>query len=841
MRFSPTKVVLPLAVVAVAAIVANYSPQKQKLTESRQLNRLHSWERRHRGSADRRFDQPQESQDFFVMKRAPGGVGPLDYSLYGSAAAQARQNQQYVLNTGQVLSGSAGPVGNWTFLGPGNVGGRSRALVIDPTNASVMYSAAVAGGVWKTTDGGSSWAAASDFIANIAVNSLVMDPTNHSVLYAGTGEGYFNGDSQRGNGIFKTTDGGATWNQLAFTNANSDFFYVQKIAINAAASRIYAATRTGLFRSIDGGVTWTKTLDAAGINGCMDVKVQTDRPLARVFAACGTFQPIAIPGFISRAADTSGTQTWTTVWNPSNMGRTSLALAPSNQNIIYALSASNTSSGNYQQGLLAVYRSTDGGTTWTTQVTNTNPTLLNTLLLTNPIEAELTQCGFGTSTFAFTQGWYDNTIAIDPTNPNTVWIGGIDLFRSSDGGQNWGVASYWWTSPDPEYAHADQHTIVFDPNFNGTSNQKLYVGNDGGIFLTNNATSGNVGTQANICAAYGAGGTSYAANPVTWTNLNNTYGVTQFYYGVPFPNGQTYFGGTQDNGTNVGTDAAGPNAWTSVLSGDGGAVAVNPTNTLMLWAENTGRSIQKSTNSGATFASFISGITESAANFLFIAPFVQDPSNANNMWTGGAFLWRTTTATTSATGGWSQASTFLDQRVSAIAVASTDSNVVYVGGAGGGGATDFGRVYHSTAALTATASTTWASSVPRLSAVVSGLAVDPTNSNTVWATYSTFGGGHVFKSIDTGATWTPMPGTGGNTIPDIPVNSIAINPSDPNKIYLGTDLGVFASVDGGANWLVANSAQLPNVIVDALVFNRTGTIQLFAFTHGRGAWRVLPF
>ena len=163
------------------------------------------------------------------------------------------------------------------------------------------------------------------------------------------------------------------------------------------------------------------------------------------------------------------------------------------------------------------------------------------------------------------------------------------------------------------------------------------------------------------------------------------------------------------------------------------------------------------------------------------------------------------------------------------------------GGAGGGGAADFGRVYHNTAALTAISSTTWASSVPRLGAVVSGLAVDPTNSNTVWATYSTFGGGHVFKSIDTGTTWTPMPGTGGNTIPDIPVNSIAINPSDSNKIYLGKDLGVFASVDGGANWLVVNSAQLPNVIVDALVFNRTGTIQLFAFTHGRGAWRVLPF
>jgi hypothetical protein len=831
MRLSLRKIVLPVAVVASAAAIVNYSPQTPQGTLSRSLNRLRQWERRHKRGA--RFDQPQEAQDFFVMKRVPGGTGPLDLGMYAPAIAQLQLNQQYVLNTGQVLPSLSGPVGSWSFLGPGNVGGRTRAIVIDPTNTSVMYAAAVAGGVWKSVNGGASWAPTADFIANIAVNSLVMDPTNHNVLYAGTGEGYFNGDAQRGAGIFKTTDGGATWNQLAFTNANSDFFYVNKIAINAPASRIYAATRTGIFRSIDGGATWAKTLDATTINGCMDVKVQTDRALARVFAACGTLQSVATPGFISRAFDGSGAQAWSTVLSTANMGRTSLALAPSNQSILYALSASNTNAGNYQQGLLAVYRSGDSGTTWTTQVTNTNPTLLNTLLLTNPIEAELTQCGFGTSTFAFTQGWYDNIITVDPVNPNTVWVGGIDLFRSNDAGQNWGVASYWWTKPDPEYAHADQHAIVFDPNYNGTTNQKMYVGNDGGIFLTQNATAGNVGFQANICA-------SYAPSPVTWTSLNNSYGVTQYYYGVPYPDGTAYFGGAQDNGTTRGTDGGGPNNWGTILGGDGGAVAVNPGNTNMLWAENTNRSIQKSTNGGVSFSSFITGITEANGNFLFIAPFVLDPSNANNMWTAGATMWRTTTATTSTTGGWVAASAFLAQRVSAIAVAPSNSNVVYAGNAGGGVASGVGAVYHNTAALTANSTTTWASSIPRLGAVVSGLAVDPTDPNTVWATYSTFGGPHVYKSTDTGATWTPMPGTGANTIPDVPVHCIAINPANNQKLYIGTDLGVMASVDGGANWLVVNSAQLPNTIVDALVFNTTGTIQLFAFTHGRGTWKVIP-
>lgn len=829
MRISTKSVVICLTGLAAVGTAFWYQRARPGFAHrAAALKQVRSWE-------GERFDQPQEAQNFFIQKRVPGGTGPLDYSRYAVAMNQVRQNQQYSIATGTILPPGNLPVGNWTFLGPGNVGGRTRAIIIDPTNTQVIYSAAVAGGVWKTTNGGGSWSASSDFLADIAVNSLVMDPNNHLTLYAGTGEGYFNVDGQRGNGIYKTTDGGNTWTQLAFTNNNSDFYYVNKLTLNAPSSRLYAATRTGIFRSLDGGNTWTKSLDATAIHGCMDVKVQTDRPLARVFAACGTFTN---PGAIYRAIDNSGTQVWTSVWSPTNMGRTSLALAPSNQSTIYALTASNATTGNYQQGLLAIYRSVDSGTTWTTQVSNTNSTTLNTLQLTNPIEANLTYCGFGTSTFAFTQGWYDNILAVDPTNPNTVWTGGIDLFRSTDGGQNWGVASYWWVNPDAEYSHADHHALVFDPNYNGGSNQILYDGNDGGIFMTSNAALGNVGLQTNVCGPYGTNGGSYATNPVTWTNLNNSYGVTQFYYGVPFPNGTTYFGGTQDNGTPQGTDGGGINGWVSDIGGDGGAVAVNPANTLMAFGENTGLSIQRTTDGWvSTDASFTSGITESSGNFLFITPFAQDPGNAANMWTGGAYIWRTTQATANPTVGniWTRASAFLAEQVASIAVAPTNSNTVYVGGASSG------KVYYNTSALTATSTTTWSSGTPQANCYISGLAVDPVNSTTAWAVSSTFGcTPHVWQTTNGGLTWSPMGGTGSNVIPDIPAHTIAINPSNGQKLYLGTDLGVFVSVDGGNNWLVENNFQLPNVIVDSLVFNTSGTIQLFAFTHGRGAWKVTP-
>jgi uncharacterized protein (TIGR03437 family) len=786
-----------------------------------------------------RYDEPGEAAEFFRDKRAPAGATELPIERYLVAQEHARRMPQYSSVEGRRLPARAAMTREelaalpaWTPLGPGNIGGRTRALVIHPTSPNVMYAAGVAGGVWKTTSAGASWTPVTDLIANLTVSSLAMDPKNPEVLYAGTGEGYFNYDFVRGAGIFKTTDGGATWTRLPGT-ATANFYFVNDLLVSPVSSqRIYAATRTGLWRSTDGGATWSQSLDPTNSSnrtvtgGCLDLATRTDQTTDYLFAACGTFEQSTI----YRNTDAGGSGAWTAVQTESGMGRTSLAVAPSNQNVIYAASAS-YASGSYLDGLHAVFRSTDGGTSWTAQVRNNNPTKLNTLLFTNPWGAFYGDCGFtpASSNFFANQGWYDNVIAVDPADSNRVWVGGIDLFRSDDGGQNWGLASYWWADGTvaaraPQYSHADHHVIVFHPNYNGTTNKTMFVGNDGGVFRTDDArAAAAIGSTAACSPNNGA---------ITWTALNNSYGVTQFYHGAPYPNGASYFGGTQDNGTLRGSDSGGLNGWSEILGGDGGYVAVDPTNTNILFAENTRLSHKKSTDGGATWRSATSGIYENFRNFLFIAPFVMDASDPKRLWTGGAYIWRTTNGADS----WTQASAITagDGLVSALAVAPTDANYALVG-------MTQGEILRTNKALTTDYNTSWAFVRPRVG-WVSWLAFDPTNRNIAYATYSSFNSSpsdrHVYKSADAGATWTGIDGAGATGLPDAPAHCIVIDPANPQRLYVGTDIGVFASTDGGANWAVENTG-FANAITESLSLNVVnGATTLFAFTHGRGAWRV---
>jgi hypothetical protein len=783
-------------------------------------------------------DSPLEAQRFYVHKRVPPGQTAIPVEKYAAALRHIQKMPRYSTTSRRILppaSASQSPATSsldtpWTRLGPGNIGGRVRALLIDPGTPTTMYTAGVAGGVWKTVNGGASWSSTTDLIANLAVNSLAMDPNNSQVIYAGTGEAYFNGDAVRGNGIFKTTDGGSTWIQLTSTANNPTFYYVSKIAVsNVDSSHVYAAFYSrnfvplgGVVRSLDGGSTWSVVLDAN--RPCYDLAMRTDQASDYIFASCGSF----VQSTIYRNTDAAGSGTWSSVQTDPRMGLTSLAIAPSNQNVIYALASDNgIQPGIYQLGLLAVYRSTSSGDagSWTVRVDNTNANQLNTLLLSNPLEANLFECGFGSSDLFFNQGWYDNIIAVDPVDPNKVWAGGVDLFRSDDGGQNWGVASYWWADPNlnSSFAHADQHAIVFHPAYNGTSNQTMFVGNDGGVFQTSNARS---------ATAIGLGVCDPAASSITWTALNHDLAITQFYDGVAFPGGKTYFGGTQDNGTDLGSDAAGGDGWNEILDGDGGFVAVDPTtasdpNSTVLYAENTFAFIQKSTDGGKTFNPAFNGISDSGVQF--ITPFVMDPGNPQTLWTGGFFLWRTTNGARR----WVQASKFLDDATSAIAVHPGNSNLVLAGD-------DVGGIYANNQALAANASTQWNPARPAGQSYVSGLAFDPANQNTAYAVFSTFGVGHIWKNTDVfgAGTWTNIDGSGMNAFPDIPAHSIVVDPFDSAHLYVGSDLGVFTTIDGGANWMAENTG-FANAVTESLsIADFSGHPYLFAFTHGRGAWRV---
>jgi photosystem II stability/assembly factor-like uncharacterized protein len=305
-----------------------------------------------------------------------------------------------------------------------------------------MYAGAISGGVWKTVDGGNSWSALTINLELPFICTLAMDPANPNIIYAGTGESFgVSYQGIRGLGILKTTDGGATWTRLAATTT-PDFYFVNKIKVSPLNSQhLYAATSTGVFRSLDSGASWTMVLAApppqfsAGVPGCQDIAVRSDTPTDYVFASCvvgfrGT-------GGIWRNTDAAGSGVWANVQSLPGVIRIGLALAPSSQSILFAITAVGDNGANsYLNALGAVLRSTSNGDpgSWQTRTSNTNATLLNTLLLNYPV---FSCAGPNADSQKVGQGAYDLDIEVDPTNPNNVWVGGIDVFRSNDGGANW--------------------------------------------------------------------------------------------------------------------------------------------------------------------------------------------------------------------------------------------------------------------------------------------------------------------------------------------------------------------------------------------------------------------
>lgn len=686
------------------------------------------------------------------------------------AYARARgQREAMLLRQQGEAAGQGGRVGgigkfSWRERGPQNIGGRTRSLVIHPTQPNRMWAGSVSGGLWYSQDGGYQWKPVNDAMQNLAIGAIAIAPSNPNVMYVGTGEGVFNGDAIGGIGMYKSVDGGATW---TFLSSTAGWDNVVSIAVHPTSPSILLVGKRygGIQRSANGGTSWTNPYWA---QGGYDVNFDPSNG-TRCIATVIDYN-FTTGEWFHRALWSSNTGS---SWNVANgldyrndFGwRISVEYARSSPSIVY---------GSCGDG--KVYKSTDGGHTYTAVTTSGS-----------------TQ-----------NSWYCGLLWVDPTNPNVLVTGGGAVVRSTDGGVTLTqISGGYIDTIDP---HPDIQNAVADPGFNGTTNKRVYITTDGSTYRTDDI----------YAATFGDG----------WARLDKTYRTTQFYGAAG--NGTTgrIYGGTQDNGSqmlDVGSDVA-----TVPFGGDGGFCAIDPSDQNYLYGEYITLQIHRSTNGGASAGYITNGLADAGTNANFIAPFILDPNNSARMLGGGVSLWRTNNVK-STTPTWLSIKPAGDSAISAIAIAKGNSAVVWV-------AQNNAKIYKTTNG-TATAPT-WttiddnSATNPLPDRYPTRIVIDPANSNIVYVALGGFSPDNLWKTTDGGATWTDITGGAATGLPDAPIRGLARHPGKPGWLYVGTEVGVFASTDDGANWSTSNDGPA-NVSVDELVF-MSNSNTLLAATHGRG-------
>jgi photosystem II stability/assembly factor-like uncharacterized protein len=715
-------------------------------------------------------------------------------------AAEAKRKALSTSTLAQQKAAGISPA-SWSFIGPGNVGGRIRAILIDPRDERRFLIGAASGGIWLSTDAGQSYRAVADFSGNLAIGSMAFDPNNPNIVYAGTGESF---TGLAGIGMFKSVDGGNSWSFMPSTttdaNANpfgNEWGSVNRIAIApnnsnlilAATSRGTALNQGAIMRSTDGGNSWIRiqltpgTVSTVNPPAIYDIKFD---PFNANNLLAGTQNGQM---YYSRDAGVSWTATEplaTTLTGRSTSARAEIAWAKTVPNLVYI---------SFDNNKGEVWKSENAGQNWA--------------LLSNPKHLN-------------DQGDYDNTIWVSPTDPNHIVTGGLDLYQSIDGGVNFNKISTWQAGgPGAPQPHADHHVIVSGPNYS-EGNRVVYIGNDGGIYRSTDIRSA------------GPTGTS------TWQNLNNGLGVTQFYGGAGKRSaGGKIIGGTQDNGTLIlGT---GTN-WERFAGGDGGFVAVDPVDDNTLYGEYVYASIHRTL--GLSTRTYIcGGITEALKNVgtsiycgadateeaNFISPFILDPNNRDRMLVGAKSLWlsknvRDTTPAWAAIKPPVATTATTRHFINAVAVHEGDSNIIWVA------YNSTGQVWKTTDGLAATPN--WSlvnNGLP--SGTVNRVTIDKDNPNRVWVAFSGFAPNRLWQTLDGGASWTSITAN----LPAVTLHDIKRHPTQPNWLYVGAANGVYTSENGGQSWNTSNDGP-SSVRVRELFWYDPST--LIAATYGRGMFKA---
>lgn len=685
--------------------------------------------------------------------------------------------------------------------------GRVNCITFHPTDPDTYWVGVAQGGVWKTVDDGQNWQPLTDELPILRINDIAVDPNHPDTMYIAVGDyaylavGLELDDRKRnshfGMGVYKTVDGGNTWapTALAYNLTDFDGSLIRRTFVHPTNSdQLIAAGIEGIFSSADGGDSWTTVMDSV----IWDIEADPSDPMT-LYATGGYINTLDI-GYSAIWKSTDFGATWvelnTGLQPQGEVGRIEVCVAPSNPNYVYAIAC-----GASHRGLETFMRSTDGGTTWTEQLSGAQRNILNWSDGTAP------ETG---------QGTYDLVLNVHPSDEERVYAGGINLWSSGDGGVNWEGVSYWLGNYG-ESLHADQHFLARNPHTND-----FFMCNDGGVYRTDSI--------APLAWALAENGTNW---PTEWENLSSGLAVTSFYrLGLSANNPGRLLAGAQDNSTFI-TDGV---SWLNIIGGDGMECISHPDNPSIIWGSWQYGSISKSINGGLNSQSISGQISWNYGDLgEWTTPYSIHPTNPDLMYAayGNVYI--------SYDGGdnftpisdfplMEQDPTDHAAPASALALAPSHPSTVYVAKRIYHGFDEPTRVWH-----TNNYGNDWTDITAGLpdSLYITYMTVDDNDPDHAWATCGGFiDGVKVFETEDAGATWENI----SSNLPNLPANTIIHhNLSLHNVVYVGMDIGIYYTNDTLSTWELYNE-NLPNVIVSELEIDYTDK-KLYAATFGRGIWK----
>lgn len=672
------------------------------------------------------------------------------------------KTERFLSNEWELVGPNYEPVPNSVSTGVGRV----NCVRFHPDNVNEIWIGAAAGGIWKSTNAGTNWTkvSPSNQFLTLGITDIAIAPSSPNVIYAATGDAFGArsiGYDTYSQGVIKSTDAGTTWSETGLKFELQTVSLVGRVLVHPENENIaIAATSSGIYKTVDGGASW-QVKQASPYFIDMEFKVDDPNILIASTFTFGTGR-----GFIYRSEDLG--ETWSAVATIQGAKRIALATSTADPDFMYALSGYFT-----DDNFNSFEISTDAGATWQ-RLSDRKAGAVNAIGRDETYEAD-------------GQAWYDLCLAVSPTDPSFLYTGGIDIWKSNTAGTDFSPVTSNRARNNRPFVHADIHDLIFTPD-----GSKIYAGTDGGVAVSSD-------------------------NGKTWQSLNDDLAITQ-YYKFAISGGQDEFivGGTQDNGTSSVKDGN----WKILFDGDGGDCYINPNDNRNVMGSYIYGRFYYSSNFGDDYALTIDAeLRKESASW--IAPLAYSETTPNIVYVGFTNVWKSTTSGASA---WTKISTFGDNSNTPlvyIAVAPSNGNVIYAASS---------QIIRKTSDG---GTTGWENMLPPggFSARITGIAVDNKNPDRFWVSLGQFNSNMKVMEYD-GEKWINRTGN----LPNVPINSITYQKDSPDRIYIGTDIGVWYT-DYNSGYWEPYGAGIPGTIVSDIEINYT-TNKIYAGTHGRGIWKT---